>query len=362
MKEQEMSKVLLSLFTNEQIAAIYRTCRSNSLESLALSDTERVSESMPPAIMGFLSGNGYNSAQDAKELAWGFATIQYGTLGKPKDKNWWSEIYESAFGLSETYADNIAARIETDDKIEGIVNKALDFLRRAYNFVVPEGIEMSQSDKFDVDGMWEMQLAGRQTIELAKRAYSGLSSVRNGVLSGTIFDLLSRAEEGDIEEGDVEDGDYLEAAGDLYCAANRMAASAQREQGLVAPLLALGAKAIISKAAAGGGKMILQKGIRKAGTMAARLALNPRSAGMVDRQAFGPNEDVPNATVAAPYGTGLAPKWLRSSRQRRQEQALSTLAAAHRTPSQDLYPDDADYGDIDEGDVSGYDAIPANQL
>lgn len=359
-----MAKVLLSLFTNEQIAAIYRTCRSNSLESLALSDTERVSESMPPAIMGFLSGNGYNSAQDAKELAWGFATIQYGTLGRPKDRNWWSKIYEQAFGLSETYANAIAARIETDDKIEGIVNKALDFLRRAYNFVVPEGIEISQGDKFDVDGMWEMQLAGRQTVELAKRAYSGLSSVRNGVLSGTIFDLLSRAEEGDIEEGDVDTDDYLEAAGDLYCASNRLAASQQKEQGLVAPLLGMGAKAIVAKAATGIGKGSLLKGLRRAGTLAGRMRTNSTMESVRDREIWG-KQSAPNATVGAAIGTGVKPGWLLRSRRRKQQEALAAIARADAASANNRFVDqeDVDFDDdMDTGDVSGYDAIPTNRL
>lgn len=204
---------MLSLFSPGQARLLVEAAKSKGF-TLIPTDQEREKEMLPPGILGFLSSP-YLNAKDKSALLWGYSTIVLAQVRQPKDRYFYKTALKDAYGITDEYADRITEKIDTPDPITGWYDKVLDAARRGVNWLLlPESLEISQSDKFDTDGGYEMMLLGREVMELALRAQMNVGTLSSYLVNGSLMRTSVSLEAGDPVNAD----DLAEFIGDLYSA------------------------------------------------------------------------------------------------------------------------------------------------
>lgn len=208
--QEKEATLLLSLFHPSQARLIVDAARTKGY-GLVPTESQRETEMLPPGILSFLATPSLKT-EDKSALMWGYATLILALVKQPKDTYFYKSALKDAYGLSDEYAERIASKIDTPDPIDGWFNRVLDATRRSANWLLPESMEISQSDKFDTDGGYEMLLIGREVKELALRANMNVGTLAAFLSSGSITRTAAVLESGDPANVD----DVAEMIGELY--------------------------------------------------------------------------------------------------------------------------------------------------
>lgn len=217
-------KTNLAVFSDADVDDIISIVMSRGRE-LRLSPSIRETESLPPAIFGFLRH--ITAARDAavhSDIMWGLITIFYNGLKASHGLNYYEGLLTSAFNLSPEYASQIAARINTTDKIDNWMDSILDYGRRFINYPLPDALEIPEKNSNDLDALWETMLLGREVKALSMRASMALGTLVALTSSSMVLGSVGKttaAETNDPEYADAigrEFGDLVlhSQIGDIY--------------------------------------------------------------------------------------------------------------------------------------------------
>lgn len=227
---QSIARLKLCLFDEQTVADICDLVQRRGKEGVLNDVFYASTDADPPHILGVLSPN-FIKYQDQPGVILGLATVIQSSIRKPKmGEDEYAEILTTAFGLPEFYARKLVSQIESYDEIVADANRdgdtTLGERLNQYLSVVEEGarrvvnglssalgtqtlLNWDQTQQYDVDFLYELDVLGRIVSDLARRA----RLVTGQALIAQTFNLFQT---GDIEEGDSDEklvGDILSAVG-----------------------------------------------------------------------------------------------------------------------------------------------------
>lgn len=200
------AEIYLSLFSQEQIKEITSYVLANGSATPVAIQSARKRNNLPPAILIPMDRQFVSSDEKALHLAHGLCTILFAASRQSWGFNQYKNLMQVSFGLSDAYASQLASLVNTEDLITGFGANVSDKLKRLWNFLVPEAIEIADDPSVDLDFIYEFSRLGKVVIELMERM-----KLTN---AAAMFAL------GDGAVAKAETGDYSTLIGDLQIAAH----------------------------------------------------------------------------------------------------------------------------------------------